>query len=177
MSRFIDDLLLKPLRDGSTWVVMVPFGYDVGGAAGDTVKVDVGFMTDFASVPRPLWSLIPKWGKYGYATVIHDWLYWTQPMPRKQADDILLQGMKDLRVRFWHKYPIYAAVRLFGGVAWRRNQWDRAAGFDRVRPDCGLMAGQEAGRPGLCRRAWRHMTSRTTPAPRQSQATAGRGQR
>ena len=40
------------------------------------------FMTDFASIPRPLWSILPQWGRYGNAAVVHDFGYWTQTRPR-----------------------------------------------------------------------------------------------
>src|SRR6266571_3848085 len=33
MSRFTDVLLVSPLADGSTWVIMRDFGYDVGAEA------------------------------------------------------------------------------------------------------------------------------------------------
>ena len=63
MSRFTDILLVSPLADGKTWVVMRDFGYDVG-TEGSTDRIDVavGFQTDFASVPRLFWTVLPKWG-------------------------------------------------------------------------------------------------------------------
>src|SRR5437660_456817 len=128
MSRFTDVLLVSPLADGSTWVIMRDFGYDVGAeASGDHIDVAVGFQTDFATIPRPFWIILPKWGRYGNATVIHDWLYWTQVRPRPQADAIFLQAMGVLGVSGVVKYTLYWAVRLFGGLAWYRNAADRAA--------------------------------------------------
>lgn len=38
------------------------------------VTVPAGYLTDGASVPRLLWSLIPPWGQYGQAAVVHDLL-------------------------------------------------------------------------------------------------------
>ncbi|MCK4806300.1 MAG: DUF1353 domain-containing protein [Candidatus Aegiribacteria sp.] len=79
MSVFTEQLIVSPLSDGKTWVILRPFSYDVGNVgSGDTVRVRTGFMTDFASIPRLLWIFLPRWGKYGNAAVIHDWLYWTQ---------------------------------------------------------------------------------------------------
>ena len=43
--------------------------------------------------PALFWAILPKWGKYGNAAVIHDWLYWEQGRPRPAADAILLEGM------------------------------------------------------------------------------------
>ena len=133
MSRFTDILLVSPLADGRTWVIMREFGYDVGAeGSADRITVPVGFQTDFASIPRPFWAILPKWGKYGNASVIHDWLYWDQRRPRPAADAIFLEGMQVLGVTALVRYVIYAAVRLFGWLAWYRNQADRADGFDRV---------------------------------------------
>ncbi len=63
MSQFTEALVVSPLADGKTWVVVRPFGYDrsVEGS-GDRIQVEIGFMTDFASVPRPLWVILPKGG-------------------------------------------------------------------------------------------------------------------
>ena len=61
MSRFTEELLVSPLPDGRTWVIRRDFGYDVGEeGSGNTIDVPIGFKTDFASVPRLLWSIIPR---------------------------------------------------------------------------------------------------------------------
>lgn len=160
MSSFTSILLVSPLADGRTWVVMSEFGYDVGSlGSGDHVAVRIGFQTDFATIPRLFWVILPTWGKYGNAAVIHDWLYWTRERSRKASDDILLEGMEVLNVGRFTRYPIYWAVRLFGWFAWMRNQADRTEGFNRVLAELPAEAGQESQRPGallqLGRHAWR----------------------
>ena len=165
MSRFTDALVVTPLADGSTWVIVRAFGYDVGSeGSGDHIEVAIGFQTDFATIPRPFWVILPKWGRYGNASVIHDWLYWTQTRPRRQADAILLEAMGVLAVSAPVKYVLYGAVRLFGGLAWVRNRADRAAGFDRVLADVRLKASTLSQRQGTLRRlanhAWRRFGSR-----------------
>src|SRR5437867_12579386 len=133
MSRFTDVLLVSPLADGRTWVIMRDFGYDVGTeASGDRIDVAIGFQTDFATIPRPFWVILPKCGRYGNASVLHDWLYWTQTRPRRQADAVFLEAMAVLAVSGPVKYVLYGAVRLCGGLAWVRNRADRAPGCDRV---------------------------------------------
>lgn len=150
MSRFTDVLLVSPLADGKTWLVMRPFGYEVGAkGSGDSVEVAVGFQTDFASIPRPFWVLLPKWGTYGNATVIHDWLYWERARPRADADAIFLEAMGVLGVRWLVKYSMYWAVRGLGWLAWYRNQVDLAQGFDRVLRDLRVKAVIRSRRPGL----------------------------
>jgi len=164
MSVFTSTLLVSPLSDGRTWVLMRVFGYDVGTeGSGDHIDVSIGFQTDFASIPRPFWIILPKWGKYGNAAVIHDWLYWTQERSRKASDDILLEGMEVLNVGKITRYPIFWAVRAFGWIAWLRNQADRAEGFDRVLAQLPARAGQESQRRStleqLGRHAWRKVRS------------------
>lgn len=127
MSRFTDELLVSPLSDGRTWVICSDFGYDVGEeGSGDTIDVPVGFKTDFASVPRLLWSIMPRWGRYGNAAVIHDFLYWQQERTRAEADMIFLEAMFVLKVTRFKRFLIYYAVRLFGWIAWGRNRRRRA---------------------------------------------------
>jgi len=153
VSRFTDLLLVSPLADGKTWVIMRDFGYEVGTeGSGDVIDVAIGFQTDFATIPRPFWMLLPKWGRYGNATVIHDWLYWKQERPRRAADAILLEAMGVLGVSALVKRTLYWAARLFGWLAWHRNAADRAAGFDRVLPDVHLKSFAESDRTGMVRR-------------------------
>jgi hypothetical protein len=156
MSRFTNALVVTPLSDGGTWVLIKPFGYDVGeeGSA-DKIDVAVGFMTDFASIPRPFWAILPRWGRYGNAAVLHDWLYWTQQRPRPAADKIMLEAMTVLTVPAWEKYPIYWSVRAFGWFSWKRNQWDRATGFDRILRQTQIKSTTESGRVGFLRAWWR----------------------
>jgi hypothetical protein len=167
MSSFTSTLLVSPLSDGRTWVLMSDLGYDVGSeGSGDHIDVSIGFQTDFASIPRPFWIILPKWGKYGNAAVVHDWLYWTQARPRRAADEILLEAMGVLGVGSITRYAIFWAVRAFGWFAWLRNQADRAAGFDRVLAVLPVKAGEKSQRQGalvqLGRHAWRKVSSRGT---------------
>ena len=161
MSRFTDALVVTPLADGKTWVVLRDFGYDVGTEdSGDRINVAVGFKTDFASIPRLFWIVLPKWGRYGNAAVVHDWLYWTQERSRRAADDIFLEGMCVLGVGGLTRGTIYTAVRWFGWLAWIRNRADRAAGFERVVTDLQLKAMVASRRPGMVRRVVGYAASR-----------------
>lgn len=95
-------------------------------------RVPKGFVTDFASVPRPFWSIFPPDGKYAYAAVLHDWLYWTQDQSKEAADMIFRSAMDDLTITDSQAKVLYQAVNIFGGSAWRKNAELKKAGEKRV---------------------------------------------
>ena len=164
MSRFTSILLVSPLADGKTWVLMREFGYEVGAeGSDDQITVPLTFETDFASIPRPLWAILPKWGKYGNAAVIHDWLYWEQQRPRAAADAVLLEGMVVLGVNTLVRNIIYAAVRLFGWAAWYRNRADRTDGYKRVSLVTPIKATTTSQRRAQYVQLVRHLFGRTGP--------------
>lgn len=123
-------LVVSPFGDGKYWYLRQALTWEA--KSGYTVDVPQGFVTDFASVPRPIWWLFPRWAKYGNAAVVHDYCYWMQDISRKQADAVILEGMKDLGVGWITCMLIYWALRLFGWVAWRQNKRDKAAKHVRV---------------------------------------------
>ena len=137
MSEFTKILNVSPLGDGHNWILLEEFNYYDDRVIGNTneyywVGVEPKFMTDFASVPPIFRSLVSKWGKHGNATVLHDYLYWTQQCTRKEADDIFRDGMKVMEVRAWRRFLIYWAVRLGGWGAWRGNIQKKKQGWNRV---------------------------------------------
>jgi len=123
MSIFTENLVVSPLPNGKTWVLRKDFSYDVGEEGGDeTIKVPAGFITDFASVPRLLWSVFPTWGKYGNAAIIHDYLYWEQSYSKERADEIFLEAMLVLGVSKAKAKILYNSVKYFGKGAWTKNK-------------------------------------------------------
>ena len=121
-SQFLTPLQLEPLDDGRRWRLLSQFEYHVGAlGSSDRIAVPIDFITDFASVPRPLWALLPPWGRYGKAVVLHDWLYADQSRKRKAADLILLEAMEVLGVGKLTRLAIYSGVRVGGWLAWRKH--------------------------------------------------------
>ncbi|MCZ2857183.1 DUF1353 domain-containing protein [Blastococcus sp. VKM Ac-2987] len=57
--------------DEQRWTVVEPLVY-----AGDRDRfvVPAGFVTDFATVPRAVVWLVPRFGRYTAAAILHDWL-------------------------------------------------------------------------------------------------------
>lgn len=116
---------LTPLRleylDGRDWKVIQEFRYRSEDAVERVIRVPRGFVTDFASIPRFLWRVLPPTGIYGKAAVIHDFLYRTAGATRAEADAVFLEAMTDLSVGFWRRYAMYCAVRIFGSRAYLKR--------------------------------------------------------
>ena len=60
-----------------------------------SVSVPAGFVTDFASIPRGLWTALPRDGDYVWAAVVHDYLYWYQTTTKNVADGLRAQRCND----------------------------------------------------------------------------------
>lgn len=130
---FLNALITEDL-DGHLWKVEQEFDYRLGSPDGlEYVRVPAGFVTDFASIPRPLWALMPPHGLYDKAAVVHDWLYgrrricgetptnavsYVRYVERAEADRILLEAMTVLGVGWMTKTLIYRGVRAGGWWAW-----------------------------------------------------------
>jgi len=85
--------------------------------------VPAGFATDFASIPRLLWTLVgsPAAGRYRRAAVLHDYLYAqadTVGVSRKEADRVFLEAMMVSGVHPARAKTLYYGVRIGGWVAW-----------------------------------------------------------
>lgn len=110
-------LVLTPDDAGHNWTLREAFIYD---SSVGPITVPKGFVTDFASVPRVFWNILPPFGRYGKAAVVHDYLYRTQGYASKPvADAIFLEAMKALGVPTLLRYTMFYAVRLFGGRSYK----------------------------------------------------------
>lgn len=96
------------------------------------VTVPIGFVTDFASIPRLFWTLLRPDGAYTYPAIIHDYLYWTQSTTRESADEVFRLAMEDFAIDRPTADAIHAAVRALGGSAWNANRRLQDAGEKRV---------------------------------------------
>jgi len=90
------------------------------------VTVPRGFITDFASIPKILWSIYPPTGYYAHAALLHDYIYSTGgrcvglfPATRKEADEWFFMQMKTDGVGWRTRWTMYFAVRLFGRSSWK----------------------------------------------------------
>ena len=101
------------------WILLEDLEYHVGNPnSDDIILVPKGFVTDFASSPKWTWWLIPPFGRFSPAVVLHDWLYRNHFRTRKEADGIMLEAMIVMDVPVWQRNLMYWAVRMFGQKSW-----------------------------------------------------------
>ncbi|MBT1508870.1 DUF1353 domain-containing protein [Bradyrhizobium sp. SRL28] len=86
-----------------------------------SVSVPAGFVTDFASIPRALWTALPRDGDYVWAAIVHDYLYWYQTTTREIADSVLNAAMIDFKIPAANRVAIYQGVHLGGESSWIGN--------------------------------------------------------
>jgi len=129
----IEPVDFRPFADGRTWIVKQPMVYRIG-VSKDSVVIPQGFVTDMASIPPVLQSIIQQNGPYQLPAIVHDYLYWRQECTREQSDRILLLGMTEHEVSRAHRTAIYDAVRAAGQFAWAANARERAQNLLRVIP-------------------------------------------
>jgi hypothetical protein len=102
---------------------------------GYTLVVPQGFITDLASVPRPLWPIIAPFELGLAGPIVHDWIYrhggairgWSQDRPqagrfvftRGEADGFLKDIMQQDGIPSWRVNAGYAGVRLGGHWSWK----------------------------------------------------------
>jgi hypothetical protein len=137
MAQFLSPLQLEYV-DGRFWKVLGPFDYAIGAYDADKyVDIPIGFLTDFASIPKIFWNIYPPTGSYGKAAVIHDKLYQAPfvkqhsddqlfSLTRKECDRIFLEAMAVLGVGWFSCTILYLGVRFGGFVTW--NKYRRTRG-------------------------------------------------
>lgn len=60
MTSFTKPLIVTPLEDGERWELVEEFEYHVGSVdSNEVICVPQGFITDFASIPRIFWNILP----------------------------------------------------------------------------------------------------------------------
>ncbi len=112
-----------------TWRLNRPLVWT--GSQGDTFTVPAGFVTDFATVPRFMRSVVEPYGAYTRAAVLHDWLLtelagwhrthplggretWDKSRPpadSRDTDGIFRKVMAELGVGWAKRWSMWAAVR------------------------------------------------------------------
>ena len=83
-------------------------------------KLSSGLITDGCSVPRFLWWFIgcPFVGKYVGSAILHDALYASHILSRKEADILFLEMLNDNGVGWVKRKLMYYGVRYFASSAY-----------------------------------------------------------
>lgn len=136
MSSFREPLDVRVRDDGKHYEVLDTFTYYLDSNKEALLKVEKGFITDFASVPRVFWSIYPPFGRYTKCAVLHDRLcvaflnkeLWNNvavdkdKLPvalqnrfvrRYEADKLFLESMKAIKVNAFTRFVLYASVRIY----------------------------------------------------------------
>lgn len=136
MSSFREPLDVRVRDDGKHYEVLDTFTYYLDSNKEALLKVEKGFITDFASVPRVFWSIYPPFGRYTKCAVLHDRLcvaflnkeLWNNvavdkdKLPvvlqnrfvrRYEADKLFLDSMKAIKVNAFTRFVLYASVRVY----------------------------------------------------------------
>lgn len=122
MSAFTGSLTITHLDlDWRLWRLEQPLIYEVGElGSGRHITVPAGFETDGASVPRFFWAVLPTWGKYSRAAVIHDYLGTllvhgtphAEGPNQKTIDAVFYEAMTVCEVRWPIKVLIWSTMRI-----------------------------------------------------------------
>ncbi|MGK8508469.1 DUF1353 domain-containing protein [Nocardia asiatica] len=94
--------------DARFWRVTEPLVYR---GATEEFVVPAGFRTDFASVPRALIWLVPRYGVYTRAAILHDYLLGSKVVSVADADGIFRRSLHELGVSLPRRWMMWAAVR------------------------------------------------------------------
>jgi hypothetical protein len=113
---FAGDIVVKPIPPaGKRWELMESFTYT---GKTDTFVVPKGFTTDFASVPRVFVWLLPRYGRWTQAAILHDYLWHLarqKQFSKSDADGIFNRAMRELGVPYLRRWIMWAAVRWAAG--------------------------------------------------------------
>lgn len=116
-------------RGDETWELVEHLVYE---GRHDQFVVPAGFVTDFATVPRVVVWLIPRFGRYTPAAILHDWLI-DVAIPAglvtsRDTDGLFRRVMRELGVPALRRWLMWVGVR-WGALAnpARRAGWWRDA--------------------------------------------------
>lgn len=105
------------------WKLIAPLEYK--SAAGDTYSVPIGFVTDFASVPRLPVIFMLYGDRANLAAALHDWLYSIDPTTgkhpvkdRETADLLLKEAALAQGCSEEVAESLYLGVRVGGASHW-----------------------------------------------------------
>jgi hypothetical protein len=109
--------------DADTWDLVDALVYQ---GRSDRFVVPAGFRTDFATVPRVVSWLVPRFGAYTLAAILHDWLCTegirSGAVTSREADGIFRRVMRESGVPVLRRWLMWAGVR-WGALADERRRF------------------------------------------------------
>lgn len=97
-----------------TWQLVSTLDYE---GESQTFTIPRGYITDFASVPRALMFLVPPYGAYTRAAILHDWLITDElskdapSVTSREVDGLFRRVMREEGVNFTLRWIMWSAVR------------------------------------------------------------------
>lgn len=99
------------------WELLEPLAYR---GRRQRFVVPAGFRTDLATVPRVVVWLVPRWGLYTRAAVLHDWLctegIGTRAVSARDADGLFRRVLRESGVPVVRRWLMWCGVR-WGALA------------------------------------------------------------
>jgi|SRR5690606_31151404 len=115
----VNEVYLMP-KPNYEWVLLEDLYFTV-----DAIhyRIEKGFQTDLASIPRWLWSIVaPIRYDLIAPSLIHDFFYVSpHDRSRKDIDSIFYWCLKEQGASTLNAYIYYAAVRLFGWKSFNKK--------------------------------------------------------
>ena len=128
-----NDKVIVEYIDGHSWRLVEEFSWFEKDLTSDgiTIAVPAGFITDFASIPRVLWSWLPP-QFFAKPAILHDWLYYNGAVgdlkvTRAQADKVFRDALGETGVPWARRWLMWTGVRVGGGRAWNVYRSNDAA--------------------------------------------------
>lgn len=123
MSRFITTLKTEQI---GKWTHILLADLVLADEDQRVITVPVGFTTDFASIKVlhnaflfVLFALVSGYGNY--AATVHDYLYTTGAVSRKEADEVLYRALRAEGVARWRAWLFWVGVRIGGAKQYTKT--------------------------------------------------------
>lgn len=118
LTMFTTPLRLEADKRPDHWVLLADL---IWHSDTERIVVPAGFVTDLASIPRPLRGILNQNGNSRRPAVLHDYLYQTQSLPRAAADEIFRRALAAEDIGAVGRFVYWSGVRIGGWLAWRNK--------------------------------------------------------